>query len=169
MNYAQIELDIVYHLDGAARDLVFGDEARFRRAAQWIANQFRMNRFYASIAIVDDPTIQQVNAEELGHDWPTDVISFLLDEEDDFIEGEVIASAETAKRICAAAGWSAEDELLLYVVHGLLHVAGMDDTNPIERQEMRLMEKDCLLAIGVHLASEHLQRWDSITHSESYE
>ncbi len=165
MNDAQIELDIVYHIAVGAHQLGHQD-SRYMLAARWIADRFGLKKLYASVAIVDDSTMQQLNAELLGHDWPTDVISFELDAGDDSVEGEVIASAETAARICVAAGWSAEDELLLYVIHGLLHVAGMDDVEPAPRQEMRLTEQECLLAVGVSQADEHLQRWDGIYNGE---
>ncbi|MEZ6075954.1 MAG: rRNA maturation RNAse YbeY [Pirellulaceae bacterium] len=79
------------------------------QAARWIAEQFKHRGFCASIAIVDDATMRQLNAGALGHDWSTDVISFVLDELDDSVEGEVIASgAETAAQVCSAAGWSSE-------------------------------------------------------------
>lgn len=172
MNRPTIELDIVYHLhdvqhlnDPNAVEHIAQD-ARIELAADWIARQFGLQKLYASIAVVDDATIQQLNAQRLGHDWPTDVISFLLDQTDSSVEGEVIASAETAAKVCVAAGWNAQDELLLYIVHGLLHVAGMDDLELEERQAMRQAERECLLAIGVAQANQHGQGWDDIAFSE---
>lgn len=161
-----IELDIVYHLHDPNAVYYIVEDARIELAAEWITRQFGLSKLYASIAVVDDDTIQQLNAERLGHDWPTDVISFVLDQNDCSVEGEVIASAETAAKVCRAAGWNAADELLLYIVHGLLHVAGMDDMQLGERQAMRQAERECLLAIGVAQADQHGQRWDDIAISE---
>lgn len=166
MHKPTIELDIAYHLSGSDETLPNQEDSRIAWAAAWIAEQFKLSKLYASIAIVDDETMRQLNAERLGHDWPTDVISFVLDELDDSVEGEVIASAETAAQMCSAAGWSAEDELLLYIVHGLLHAVGMDDIEPEDRHAMRLMERDCLLALGVAHAKLHVLRFDAVTHSE---
>lgn len=166
MNPNIAELDIVYHLHDAHAAYYMAEDPRIEIAATWIAQQFGLSKLYASIAVVDDQTIRQLNAQRLGHDWPTDVISFVLDQTDSGLEGEVIASAETAAKVCRAAGWSAQDELLLYIVHGLLHVAGMDDVELEERQAMRQMERKCLLAIGVAQADQHGQRWDDIAISE---
>ncbi|MEO8268612.1 MAG: rRNA maturation RNase YbeY [Aureliella sp.] len=166
MHQPTIELDIVYHLADCDETLPDQEDPRIAQAARWIAEEFRLRKLYASIAIVDDETIRRLNAERLGHDWPTDVISFVLEELDDSVEGEVIASAETATHMCSAAGWSAVDELLLYIVHGLLHVAGMDDIDCEDRRAMRLMERDCLIAVGLDQAEQHVLRFDSVIRSE---
>ncbi len=165
MHQPTIELDIAYHLSDCDAALPDQEDPRIAAAAHWVAEQFKLRKLYASIAIVDDETMRQLNAERLGHDWSTDVISFVLDELDGSVEGEVIASAETAAEICSAAGWSAMDELLLYIVHGLLHVAGMDDIQPEDRRAMRLMERDCLKALGLAQAEQHVQRFDSVIHN----
>jgi len=119
-----------------------------------------------SIAIVDDPTIHQLNREHLDHDWPTDVISFIFeaDEETASVEGEIVASIDTATRLAQTAGWSAEDELLLYIIHGLLHLAGLDDIEPEDQVEMRVAERDCLLALGVPGADKHLERFSDVSY-----
>ena len=56
---------------------------------------------------------------------------------------------ETARRAAPRYGWSAEDELLLYVIHGALHLAGYDDAAPAERKVMRSREETYLQRVGV--------------------
>lgn len=114
-----------------------------------------------SIAIVDDPTIHQVNRDHLQHDYATDVISFVYHAERSSpatgtprgegleLEGEIVASAETAVREAAKHGWPAESELMLYIVHGLLHLCGYDDLTPPEKRIMRRREREMLSALGV--------------------
>ena len=82
-----------------------------------------------SIALVDDATIHAINRKHLGHDWPTDVISFLLSEPArPELAGELVVSAEMAAAHGAASRRSTRwTELSLYVVHGLLHLCGYDD------------------------------------------
>lgn len=161
-----IALDISYHLeDSPSSQRAFSEDAeRFKAAATWIAEQFQLESITASISIVDDPTIHRLNLEYLEHDWETDVLSFVFSSDAGRIDGEVIASADTALRLHAAAGWGAEDELLLYVVHGLLHLAGADDTDNEQRTQMRALEQSCLLALGVDAASQHVQRWEDISY-----
>ncbi len=166
MSDLEIELDVVYHIDLHEFNVAGEDTTRFEQAAAWIAQCLSIHKLSVSVAIVDDETIQSLNAQQLGHDWPTDVISFEIDRIGKTVEGEVIASYETAARICSAAGWSAADELLLYVVHGMLHVVGLDDAEDQDRQRMRELERDCLIAVGVARAEEYHLRWDGIFNSE---
>jgi probable rRNA maturation factor len=100
-----------------------------------------------SIAVVDDREIARVHGEFLDDPTPTDVISFILDCSDGHLEGEIVASAETAQARAAEYEQSPERELLLYVIHGALHLVGYDDTTAAERKKMRAQEKH-YLAIG---------------------
>jgi probable rRNA maturation factor len=104
-----------------------------------------------SIAIVADPAIRQLNKQYLNHDYETDVISFVLDydEESSFLAGQLIVSADTAANMAAQVGGSVQDELLLYVIHGTLHLVGLDDKNPSGAAEMRLAERKYLAEFGV--------------------
>ena len=105
-----------------------------------------------SIAIVDDPTIHDLNVRYLQHDYETDVLSFPLgrDVATGYVAGEVIASADTAKRIAEELATSYKDELLLYVIHGLLHLLGYDDKQADNRQKMRQKERLYMERAGAH-------------------
>jgi probable rRNA maturation factor len=65
------------------------------------------------------------------------------------IEGEIIASAEMAVSMAADGKWSAEAELILYIVHGLLHICGYDDLTPEEKCIMRARERAILSELGL--------------------
>jgi len=85
----------------------------------------------------------------LGQQGPTDVLSFLLDEADGCLEGEVVVSAQTAVAQAGRFGWSAADELLLYVVHGALHLLGYDDATCPQRRAMRRRERRFVARLGL--------------------
>jgi probable rRNA maturation factor len=115
-----------------------------------------------SLAVVDDAAILQVNRDHLGHNYATDVISFLYDSQRAasasskaprgaglVIEGEIVVSAETARREAPRHGWAARSELLLYIVHGLLHLCGYDDMTPSEKRIMRRRERAVLKGLGL--------------------
>lgn len=72
------------------------------------------------------------NQRFLGHNRPTDVLSFSLDAK----EGEVLISAETAKAQAKELRHSLEEELLTLAVHGFLHLAGYDDRKVEDRRVM---------------------------------
>ena len=102
-----------------------------------------------SLAVVDDAVIQRLNRRHLGHDYPTDVLSFLYARDDANMEGEIVVSAETAVAESGRYGWTADDELLLYVVHGALHLVGFDDSDSQKREIIRRHEREILATFGL--------------------
>jgi len=151
-------LDIEWYIDGPKID------AKIVEAANWILHRFSLDSLRVSVSLVDDATIRQQNCEQLGHDWATDVISFVIQRSGDSVDGEVIASVDTARRLAEQAGWNLEHELMLYVVHGMLHVVGLDDIEENDRIEMRQLERECLTAIGIAQADSLHERWDDVTY-----
>lgn len=103
-----------------------------------------------SVVLVDDATIHDINRRHLGHDWPTDVITFPLSGPGEpELCGELVVSAEMAATTALETGVDPRDELALYLVHGLLHLCGLDDTTPGARDEMRRREDETLAALGL--------------------
>ncbi|MCA9137774.1 MAG: rRNA maturation RNase YbeY [Planctomycetales bacterium] len=101
------------------------------------------------VRITDDESIHEINARHLAHDYPTDVISFPYSEDESVIEGELVASVETAQQNAVDAGWGTDNELLLYVIHGVLHIGGLDDHDDFDRIEMRAAERAVLTKLGI--------------------
>lgn len=103
-----------------------------------------------SIALVDDAAIRDVNAKYLNHDWETDVISFVLEENDDLLIGQLIVSTETAQNVASEIGSTMEEELALYVAHGTLHLVGYDDLDEASAKEMKAAEKKYLQKFSIN-------------------
>jgi probable rRNA maturation factor len=125
------------------------DATRITRLAEQILRDAGIRGGSLSIAVVDDPTIHELNRQFLQHDYPTDALSFLLERDCDQLEGEVIVSADAAARVAAELDWPAEDELLLYVVHATLHLVGHDDATDELRATMRDAESRYLAQLGI--------------------
>jgi probable rRNA maturation factor len=127
------------------------DRRLLRRALRRVLRMAGVDKAFISVAIVDDDTISQLNWKYLRHRGPADVLSFPLD--DDLnggrLEGEVIVSAQTAARRAPQYGWTTHDELLLYVVHGTLHLVGHDDRTPRQQADMRRKEQEVLEGLGI--------------------
>lgn len=102
-----------------------------------------------SVAIVDNETIHELNRRYLDHDWPTDVLSFVLADEGQHVEGEIIVSADTAASSAVEFGWPAAAEQLLYIIHGALHLVGYRDQSPAEARAMRAAEARYLRQFGL--------------------
>ena len=103
-----------------------------------------------SIALVDQATIHALNRTHLGHDWPTDVITFPFSNPDDpILTGELVVSAELALTTAREIGVEPSQELALYIVHGLLHLCGYDDTREPDAGRMRRREEEVLADLGI--------------------
>jgi probable rRNA maturation factor len=124
------------------------DADRLRRAVRHVFAQTRERRVQIGVAIVDDATIHALNVRHLQHDYPTDVLSYPLEDAPQKLVGEIVVSAETAERQAPHYGWSPEEELCLYVVHGALHLAGYRDKSRAQQQAMRAAERQVLSAVG---------------------
>lgn len=127
------------------------DSRRLRRAVRLVLADAGLRDGEISVAIVDDQRIRELNRSYLEHDYATDALSFLLDSAGPLgpITGEIIASGETAAREAARYGWRPADELLLYVLHGALHLAGHDDRTKSQAAAMRRAESEYLERLGV--------------------
>ncbi|MEM8866162.1 MAG: rRNA maturation RNase YbeY [Planctomycetota bacterium] len=133
------------------QELLQLDASRLESAARAILQDANRLSGGISIVVVDDATIRPLNAEFLGHDYETDVLSFAIEDRGDHLEGEVIVSAETAITNAADYGWPAEHELLLYVIHGVLHLVGYRDKADADVADMRHAEAKYLDRFGVSL------------------
>lgn len=125
------------------------DAKRLRRAVKAILTDAGISKGEVSIAIVDDAKMHELNRRYLDHDYPTDVLSFVLEEGEGRLDGQIVVSADYAAREAARYGWNADDELLLYTIHGALHLVGYDDLNPSGKQEMRQQELKYLAQFGL--------------------
>ncbi len=125
---------------------------RLRAAATAVLVREGVTTACISLAVVGGGVIHAINRRFLDHDYPTDVISFRLNEDRSRLEGEVVASMDAAAENARTLGGTIEDELLLYVVHGVLHLLGYDDLDPSPRATMRRRERDILASLGVQAA-----------------
>jgi probable rRNA maturation factor len=141
---------VVVEVGDARSFLGPADRPRLAEIARRVIEAEGIARAEVSIAIVDDPTIHAVNRDHLAHDWPTDVISFVLsDPEDEAFAGELIVSFETAARMAERDGGEVWTELVLYVIHGLLHLCGHDDLTEDGAAAMRRREGELLAREGL--------------------
>jgi probable rRNA maturation factor len=124
------------------------DKARWRQLLTELLESEGIRAGEVSVAVVDDDEMQRLNRQFLQHDYPTDVLSFVLDWNGKRLDGEIIVSADTALARCAEFGHTALQELTLYVVHGALHLAGYDDKQPEDERVMRERESHYLQRFG---------------------
>lgn len=104
-----------------------------------------------SVALVGDKEMSRLHERFMGIPGPTDVLTFPLDEDDagDVTAGEVVVCVPEAKRRSRDEGTSHRDEVLLYALHGLLHLCGYDDRTTRAFNRMHKKEDELLAALGV--------------------
>lgn len=103
------------------------------RAARTTLRHGSVRDAEVSVTLLDDDEITRMNREFLGHDDPTDVISFALYEDGETPVGDVYVGFDQARRQAAATGIPLPEELARLTVHGVLHVLGHDH-EPDERR-----------------------------------
>ena len=100
-----------------------------------------------SLTLVDNAFIVNLNKRYLKKTTPTDVISFdLSDPLDPDYLGEIVVSVEEAVKVAKSLKVDWQKEVLLYCLHGILHLIGYDDRSKkkrdlIEKKQKELMEK----------------------------
>lgn len=96
----------------------------------------------------DDERILEVNRKFLGHDYYTDIITFDYSRRR-LISGDIFISLDTVRSNAGNVGVSYTEELHRVIIHGVLHLCGIDDKGPGEREIMEMHENDALGLLGV--------------------
>lgn len=140
---------ITYSTDGVKMPKI-----KKRETTAWIkAVAATYNRRIGEVGymFVDDEKILEVNNAYLGHDYYTDVITFDYDE-DDIVNGDIVISLDTVRTNAEKFGKVYEDELHRVIIHGILHLCGLKDKAPGEREQMEAAENKAL-ALRLELLS----------------
>lgn len=118
-----------------------------RRAVGLIGSQIAE----LSIALVSDAEMSRLHRRFLGEDGPTDVLTFELDSDarGDVTSGEIVICVPHARRVAAERGLRLRDELLLYAIHGLLHLSGHEDRTQRGFHRMHRIEDRILTELGI--------------------
>lgn len=96
---------------------------------------------------VDDDKILEVNNQYLGHDYFTDVITFDYDD-GELISGDIVISLDTVRTNAEQFGKEYADELNRVIIHGILHLCGINDKGPGEREQMEAAENKALAVLN---------------------
>ena len=96
-----------------------------------------------SIVFSNNDYVLEVNKQFLAHDFYTDIITFNYNE-DDFISGDLIISIDMVRENAEKFKETFERELHRVVVHGILHLLGLNDKTKMEEATMRIAENDAL-------------------------
>ena len=108
-----------------------------RETTEWIKN------VAASRIFCSDEKILEVNRQYLQHDYYTDIITFDYCE-GDRLSGDLFISLDTIRTNAEQFGAAYDDELHRVIIHGILHLCGINDKGPGEREIMEEAENKAL-------------------------
>lgn len=123
----------------------------------WLCEQFTriallagVDRGQVNLAVVGDTPMAELHQQYRNEAGTTDVLTFdLRDAPDQPLEGDIVLCLDEAARQAAHRGHDTRLELLLYAVHGVLHLLGEDDHEPADYQKMHQRENDLLTRAGL--------------------
>ncbi len=131
-------------------DLDAEEVAWIRSKLVAVCQEAKLSVRMLEVVVVGDARMARMHGEHLNLPETTDVLTFdLRDSADDRIEGELYVCLDEARRCAADRGHAVRNELLLYAVHGLLHLSGYDDRSAEDHRAMHLREDALLEAVGV--------------------
>ena len=123
-------------------------DIRRRLTSQWVkqvAQSYGRKVGEVAYVSVDDEEILRVNRQYLQHDYYTDIITFDYCE-GDTISGDLFISLDTVRSNAAELGVPYGQELRRVIIHGILHLCGINDKGPGEREIMEAAENKALEA-----------------------
>ena len=130
------------------QDRVPVDRRKIGAAARRILKTLGYEGYELTVVLVDDREITRLNRQYFRRNRPTNVISFpMMDGSSVSLRarmlGDVVISAETAKRDAEEVGKKGEDEILFLLIHGILHLVGFDhEETKKERLRMETKERE---------------------------
>ena len=129
------------------------DLTKIEKAAKISLKELLKTKYEISLLFVSNQKIRAINRKYLNKDHSTDVISFGYSGENDpsgvrgrFV-GDIVISSDKAFQNSVKYDTTFFEEIILYVIHGILHLAGYDDGNKAEREKMRRKENAFLQKI----------------------
>ncbi len=109
-----------------------------------MVTRFGLDHEYTNIVFMTDDELLKINKEFLGHDYYTDIITFNYSDVPNQVEAELYISIDRVKENAAKNDVSMQDEMRRVIFHGMLHLAGYDDSTNDERDRMRVLEDEYL-------------------------
>ena len=134
------------------KDIKFNLEKKLmlKKWIKTVVEQYNCKVGDINVILCNDPYILEINQQFLSHDYYTDIITFDYSEEN-VINGELYISIDTVMENAVEYGQDFPDELHRVIIHGVLHLCGLDDHNDEDIKEMREAENSALQLLSTLL------------------
>ena len=140
---SQSSAKVHFFFEGVSFDL--RNRKKLRRVIESIFRKEKKKLKSINYIFTTDKIIYRINKDYLGHDFFTDIITFLLSEIRKPIEAEIYISIDRIRENAVDHGTTYKNELRRVMIHGALHLCGYDDKKLMEKKEMTGQENYYLL------------------------
>ena len=134
-------MDITFQSEGVEDPQI--DEAKTAKWIESVAKLYNKEVGEISFLFCNDEKILEVNQQYLNHDFYTDIITFDYSEEN-MISGDIIISLQTVESNSQMYNTGFLEELHRVIIHGILHLSGLNDSTEEEEKVMRDAENSAL-------------------------
>lgn len=119
------------------------DYAKVEEWIEQIADLYDCEVADITYTFINDEEMLRINNEQLGHDYYTDIITF-DDSIGSLLSAEIVISLDTVRSNADKYDQPYQRELMRVIIHGILHLCGINDKGPGEREKMELAENAAL-------------------------
>ena len=124
----------------ADKKVLLKDKLHIREFVETVLEQENRKLTTINYIFCSDDYLLQINKSFLQHDFYTDIITFDLSENKNFIIGEIYISVDRVKENALEQKTAFQNEMLRVIFHGALHLCGYKDKSPAEKKKMNLAE-----------------------------
>jgi probable rRNA maturation factor len=134
-----------------------------RRVVNGLLSKLEANDFDLTIHIIAESEMTRLNETRLRHAGSTDVITFDYGEPEGPLTGEIFVCVDEALKQAVHFRATWQDELVRYLIHGILHLRGHDDLRPAARRRMKREEARLLKKLASDFRLSKLARKPKVT------
>lgn len=131
---------------------------KYRIVSKWLKHvvlKFGYITGDMSYIFCNDEYLKEINSKYLEHDYYTDIVTFDY-KEGNVISGDMFISVDRVIENSVVYKCNLEDEFLRVIVHGVLHMVGLNDINETEKLSMREKENECIFMYK-EICNEHIK------------
>jgi probable rRNA maturation factor len=126
-------------------------ESDFKTLILDIVADYDLKIEYVNLVFLSDEGLLDINKRFLNHDYFTDIITFNYSDDSAVLESELYISIDRVKENAVSLDVDIRIELYRVIAHGILHLAGYDDSSDEDRNEMRRLEDYYIAKVPFHV------------------
>lgn len=113
-------------------------QARIKNVVRQTLRYYRVSKAEISVVFLTEAHMKRLNSRHLKHNYPTDILTFdyRVSPKDPLLRAEIVLCPSVAMRNAHVFNTDVRQEIDRYLIHGILHLCGYDDSSPVEKARM---------------------------------